>query len=81
MCLTSEPVLLVVLVLLSVQHLKGVKGNLIVCVRLSPPPALAFSLSLHRHPYLYIPLSSRFVRYNKQQHLMPSRLNSMILLV
>jgi hypothetical protein len=35
--------------------------------RRPPPPALAFSLSLHRHPYLCIPLSSRFIRWNKQQ--------------
>ena len=37
-------------------------------VRLSPPLALAFSLSLHRHPYSCIPLSSRFIHYNKQQN-------------
>jgi hypothetical protein len=40
-------------------------GQTLVCARLSPPPALALSLSLHRHPYLCIPLSSRFIRYNK----------------
>jgi hypothetical protein len=26
----------------------------LVCVRLSPPPSLTFTLSLHRHPYLHI---------------------------
>ena len=36
------------------------------CARLSPHPASALSLSLHRHPYLYIPRSSCFIRYNKQ---------------
>ena len=39
----------------------------LVCARLSPPPALALNLSLHRHPYLYIPPSSRFIRAHKQQ--------------
>ena len=39
----------------------------LVCARLSPPLALAFSHSLHRHPYLCIPLISRFIRYNKQK--------------
>jgi hypothetical protein len=33
------------------------------CARLLNPPFLAFSLSLHQHPYFCIPLSSRFVRY------------------
>ncbi len=37
----------------------------LVRASLPPPPALALSLSLHRHPYLCIPLSSRFIRYNK----------------
>ena len=34
----------------------------LVCARLSPPSALAISLSPHRHPYLYTPLISRFIR-------------------
>ena len=37
----------------------------LVCARLSPPPALAISLSYHRHPYLFLPPSSRFLRYNE----------------
>jgi hypothetical protein len=37
----------------------------LVCVRLWPPPALALSLSPHRHPFLCIPPSSRCIRYNK----------------
>ena len=49
-------------------------GQTLVCARLSPPPALALSLSLHRHPYLCIPLSSRFIRYNKPlKNLKPAR--------
>ena len=36
----------------------------LVCVRLSPPLTLAFSLSLHRHPYLCFPFRSRFIQYN-----------------
>ena len=36
-----------------------------VCARLSPPPTLALSLSLHRPPYFYITPSSRFIRYFK----------------
>ena len=31
----------------------------------SPLPALAFSLSPHRHPFLYNPHNSRFIRYKK----------------
>ena len=38
-------------------------------VSLSPPPTLAPSLSLHRPPYLCIPLTSRFIHYNKQTKL------------
>jgi len=34
-----------------------------VCPSLSPPLALAFNLSLHRHPYLCIPLRSRSIRF------------------
>jgi len=39
----------------------------------TPPPALTFSLSLHRHPYLYSPPSSRFICYykNKSYHRYP----------
>ena len=37
----------------------------LVSVRFSPPPYLAFSLSPHRHPSLYIPPSSLFILYNK----------------
>ena len=44
-----------------------------MCARLSPPPALALSFSLHRHPYLYIPSSSRFIRCN--QHNAPYQHN------
>jgi hypothetical protein len=36
-----------------------------VCA-LSPPPALALRLSLHRHPYLYVPPSSHFIRYDRR---------------
>ncbi len=39
----------------------------LVCERLSPSPALDLSLSLHRQPYLYIPPSSRFIRYNNKR--------------
>ena len=35
----------------------------LVCAWLSPPLALALSLSLHRHPYVHILPSSRFIRY------------------
>jgi hypothetical protein len=39
-----------------------------VCARLSPPPTLALRLSLHRHPFFYIPPSSRFIRYNNNKN-------------
>jgi hypothetical protein len=32
------------------------------------PPALALSLSPHRHPFLCIPPGSRFIRCNKQNY-------------
>ena len=37
-----------------------------VYASLLDPSALAFSLSLHRHPYICIPCSFRFIYYNKQ---------------
>ena len=40
----------------------------LVCARLSPPPALPFRLPPHRHPFFYIPPSSRFIRYNNNKN-------------
>ena len=40
---------------------------LLVCERFSTPPDLALILSLHRHPYLYIPPIFRFIRYNNNK--------------
>ena len=37
----------------------------LVYVKCVDPSVLAFSLSLHRHPYICIPFSSRFIHYNK----------------
>ena len=37
----------------------------LVCARLHHPPALALSLSPHRHPFYIFPPSSRFIRYHK----------------
>ena len=37
----------------------------LVCMWLSPPPALDLSLSPHRHPFLCIPPSSRFIYVTK----------------
>ena len=34
-----------------------------------PPPASALCLSPNRHPFKYIPLSSRFILYDKNQRL------------
>jgi hypothetical protein len=39
---------------------------LLVCARLSHPPALDLRLSQHRHPFSIFPPSSRFIHYNKQ---------------
>jgi hypothetical protein len=42
----------------------------LVCGRISPPPTSVLSLSIHRPPDIYVmvfPLSSRFIRDNKQQ--------------
>jgi hypothetical protein len=51
-----------------------------VCARFSPPPVLlALSLSPHQHPSLYIPPSSRLIRYNKQQKLgTPKNQNALV---
>ena len=38
----------------------------LISARLSPPPSLALTLSLHLYPYVCIPLRSSFIRYNKQ---------------
>jgi hypothetical protein len=42
----------------------------LVCARLSPPPALALSLSPHRHPFLHIPSSrlSAIIRLSLYPH-------------
>ncbi len=55
----------------------------LACERLSPPPTVSLSLSLHRHPYLCIPLDSHFVRYNKQtntQHSFSSHIHFPLLM-
>ncbi len=42
------------------------------------PPVLAFSLSYHRHPYLCIPLASRFSLYDKQNATLTSGKNKIV---
>jgi hypothetical protein len=39
----------------------------LVCARIRHPPAVALSLSRHRHPFSISIPCTRFIRYNKQQ--------------